>query len=76
MSLLTTISTSEKATQKSMTSPRRTVYHTSFLWDGTSSRRTRPASTTRAIRKAPILQVPSIERMLKPQKDHLGGKEK
>jgi hypothetical protein len=43
---------------------------------GVSSRRTPPASTTRAIRKAPILQVPSIERMLKVQKDHLGGKEK
>jgi hypothetical protein len=41
-----------------------------------SSMRTRPASTTRAIRKAPMLQVPSIERMLKPQKDQLARKEK
>jgi hypothetical protein len=51
-------------------SPGRLVTH------GVSSRRTRPASTTRAIRKAPVLRVPSSERMLKVQKDHLGGKEK
>jgi hypothetical protein len=32
MSLLTMITTSEKATQKSMTLPARSVHHTSFLW--------------------------------------------
>jgi len=32
MSRLTMMTTSEKATQKSMTSPRRSVHHTSFLW--------------------------------------------
>src|SRR5215217_2917028 len=32
MSLLTTMTTSEKAIQKSMTSPRRSVHQTSFLW--------------------------------------------
>jgi hypothetical protein len=32
MSLRTTMTTSEKAIQKSMTLPRRSVHHTSFLW--------------------------------------------
>ena len=32
MSLRTTMTTSEKAIQKSMTRPRRSVHHTSFLW--------------------------------------------
>ncbi len=32
MSRLTTITTSEKATQKSTTRPQRSVHHTSFLW--------------------------------------------
>jgi hypothetical protein len=32
MSLLTMMTTSEKATQKSMTRPSRSVHHTSFLW--------------------------------------------
>jgi hypothetical protein len=32
MSLLTMITTSEKATQKSITLPIRSVHHASFLW--------------------------------------------
>ena len=32
MSLRTTMTTSEKVIQKSMTRPRRSVHHTSFLW--------------------------------------------
>jgi hypothetical protein len=32
MSRLTMITTSEKATQKSITLPARSVHHTSFLW--------------------------------------------
>jgi hypothetical protein len=32
MSLRTTMTTSEKAIQKSMTLPLRSVHHTSFLW--------------------------------------------
>ena len=32
MSLRTTLTTLEKAIQKSMTRPRRSVHHTSFLW--------------------------------------------
>jgi hypothetical protein len=32
MSLLTIMITSEKATQKSITRPSRSVHHTSFLW--------------------------------------------
>ena len=32
MSRLTIITTSEKATQKSITRPRLSVHHTSFLW--------------------------------------------
>ena len=32
MSLLTMMTTSEKATQKSMTRPSRSVHHASFLW--------------------------------------------
>ena len=32
MSLLTMITTSENATQKSMTRPSRSVHHISFLW--------------------------------------------
>jgi hypothetical protein len=32
MSLCTRVTTSEKAIQKSMALPRRSVHHTSFLW--------------------------------------------
>ena len=43
MSRLTMMTTSEKATQKSMTSPRRSVHHTSFLWASFASARSRSA---------------------------------